>query len=170
MNDGTFIPEHCRARVIAMRDRLLQIGDERPWVGDLAERPTWVVSIEAARCAVLIDDLFDGFEHLPDRTALHRVDWSGSVVRLPLGAAHRIDLGTFHFALLTKLVVFAHAHVVLARIDARQVGGLALTLTACEPGEGEGQHPTIDELAREVTAAARVANGAADDLDSMEAR
>lgn len=104
------------------------------------------VSESGARCAVFVEDLFEGFFHLPMDVKLARIDWAAERVRVPLWLG--ADLATHDYALLTRAVVLAHKHVIRVSIDVTtEPLRPALVLVPTVPGIGEGQHPTLGLLA-----------------------
>ena len=128
----SFVPSYCRARVEAIRERL-SIETGAP------------VSESGARCAAFVEDLFEGFFHLPADLKNARIDWSGERVRVPLWLG--ADLATHDYGLLTRAVLLAHKHVIRLSVDVTtEPLRPALVLVPTVPGIGEGQHPTLGML------------------------
>lgn len=141
-----FIPEHLEHRVRAMRERLQGEGGARPTrAGE--PLPEWFVSFEGARCAVMLEDLFDGFAHLPGKRQPHEISWARASAELPLDDG---EASTFSFGMITRLTLLSHEHVIRAALRATQLGGLVLELTPATPGRWHQQHPTLEDLQHEV--------------------
>lgn len=142
IGSDAFIPDHLEPRVLAMQARLQSVGSARPTrAGE--PLPDWIVSFEGARCAVMLEDLFDGFAHMPGGRQLHEISWARATVEIPLDEP---EVSTHSFGMITRLTVLSHEHVIRAALRPTKVGALVLALEPMAPGCWHKQHPTLEDL------------------------
>jgi hypothetical protein len=106
-------PAHLRTAIEEMQTRLLGYGKYRRIPRGKPFAP-WTVSIEGARCALLLDAWLFGLHHLPERKQPSDIDWSGGYVEI----ASSMPLDTHDFEVMTRLVLLAHEHSIRVEVHA----------------------------------------------------
>lgn len=146
-------PAHLRARIEATRAELVGHGKYRRAKRGQA-LPLWEVSIDGARCGVLLDDWLGGLHHLPDRLQPSDIDWSREFVAISAWS-FLPGLASFDGGGLTNLIVLAHEHAV--RVELHPAGrNIELLLhprdARCTVGDGTARrHATLIELRDAIT-------------------
>lgn len=139
-------PEHLHDAILAMQAELTRDGKYRK-KKFRKELPPWIVSINGARCAVLLNRWLDGLHHVPfGRT--WEIDWSGEGVKVS-GFG---EIATYDFGLLTRLVLLAHEHSIRVEIKSHTFKSMMITLhprPVLKAGETRNictHHPTLADL------------------------
>lgn len=107
-------PLHLRADIEQMHARLLRAGQYRPSKRGAPNPEHWQVSIEGARCGLLLGAWLGGLHHLPHKQQAHTIDWSRHFVVLR-DSQFMPGLASFDGRGLTNLILLAHEHAI--RVD-----------------------------------------------------
>lgn len=136
-------PPHLRDEIVEMRKRLMGYKVYQP--KKMADQ--WSVSVEGARCALLLSEVFGGLHNLRSSKQAQYVDWSGSFVRI---TERCLSLSTCDGDDLTRVVILAHEHAI--RVDIGTAGmSLEMLLHPRKYCVGEyddwsAQHPSLLHL------------------------
>lgn len=85
------------------------------------------VSINGARCALLLDRWLGGLHHMPREQNLYKTDWSGRYVEVVSGSFAG-GLSTFDNGGLTSLVLLAHEHCVRVEIGPARASKISIMI------------------------------------------
>lgn len=108
-------PTHLHAAIEQIRAVLLSYGKHRPSKRDKT-LPPWEVSIDGARCGLLLSEWLGGLHHFPRAQHPQDMDWSNRHVSISDWNFYA-GLSTFDLSGLTRLVVLAHEHAIRVEIS-----------------------------------------------------